>query len=1227
MKKSLLVLVALLSINCLSEAGTLPVGFAELRIAQGLDGTSVTYAPDGRLFVTQKKGVINIIKNGVMLTTPFMDFQSLVDNRNERGVQSLTFDPDFATNGYIYVYYCAIGTNRNRVSRFTASGDVVVPGSEFVIVNLDVLPGSIHNGGALFFKGGKLFITTGEGGTSSNAPLFTSLLGKVLRINRDGTIPADNPFYGTLSGNFRLIYALGFRNPFRAAVQPGTERVFINDVGGSLYEEINELLPGKNYGWPSIEGKRTTQTPPANYQDPLFAYNHSQGCSIAGGTFYNPEATNFPSKYIGKYFFGDYCNNYIRVLDPATGKVIETFATNVNRPISFTVGANGNFYYLARGGLDGGSTEANSQSCCSEVWEVQFTNNGFPTISAQPNSQTVSVGGTAVFVVAASGNAPLAYQWQRNGVDISGATSFRYERTNVSLADNNAVFRAVVSNPLGSQASSGAVLNVTSDLPPVASIDVPATGSLYSAGSVLNFSGSGSDPEDGVLPASAFTWEINFHHDTHTHPAMSPLNGVKSGSFTLSPNHDPATNVWYRIYLTVRDSQGQTTTTFRDVHPIVSSVTLGTNRPGLSLTLDGAQVTSPFLFDGVAGIERSIAAPSPQEIDGIRYEFMQWSDGGAATHTINIPAADATYMAYYLPLYLEAEQATFSGVTLRWGYSGFKGTGYGDYDLNTGGYIEWSAFVPVAGSYRVEFRYANGSTDRPLRISVNGQDRVTSLSFPRTAGWTDWKTVSTLLQLNAGTNTIRATSIGSNGPNIDYILIHGNQQVPVVAIPSFTPAPATYTTSQLVTITSATQGATIYYTLDGSAPGPSSPVYNAPLPITTTTTLKAIATKSGMTSSGVSTGLYTIETGTTFTAQLEAEQATLSGEIAGNGYTGYTGTGYVDYQGVSGTYIQWVVNVPAAGAYDLDFRYANNSTNRPLDIAVNGVVVADDLAFARTFSWTNWSTTGITATLNAGTNTIRATTTGLSGPNMDHLVVTSVGGQTPVDQLLEAESGTINGVIIRANYAGYTGTGFGDYYHTSGDYLQWIVNAAAVGNYTVAIRYALPTGNRPLSLKVNNNAPFDVPFPATSAWDVWVTTSVNVPLLSGPNTISLTSIGYNGPNIDHIRVSNSGSGIAAVAEKSSPEYVRQPGEDDESENGDEDVMIYPVPANESVTVRSTSDIAFVSLVQPDGRIHHPRADHIDDHTIQLDVSTMPSGISVIVLTVKGKMIRKKILIE
>jgi glucose/arabinose dehydrogenase len=644
-------LFSLISISLLFSASlsgsTLPSGFADERLAMGLDGTSIAWAPDGRIFVTQKKGIISIVKNGALLPAPFLDMQSNVDNYNERGLQSIVLDPNFHLNGYVYVYYAVKGHNRNRVSRFTASGDRAVKDSEVVLLNLDVITASIHNGGALFFKGGKLFVATGDGGTSNRAQSLSTLMGKVLRMNADGSIPQDNPFYTSLAGNFRLIYAMGFRNPFRAAVQRGTERVFINDVGTSSWEEVNELAEGKNYGWPLIEGVRTTQPLPANYQDPVYAYPHSEGCSVAGAAFYNPENPLFPSKYRGKYFFGDYCKGYIKVLDPDTGEVIETFATNIYRPISFTIASNGDFYYLSRGGLNGGSSTANTESCCAEVWRIRYTGSKAPTISAHPISVDATLGEEVVFVAAASGEAPLRYQWQRNRVDIAGATLSRYEISSVRSEDNGSRYRLIVSNTFGSAISNEATLTVSDDAGPIVQIVTPAEGFHYTAGEPLQFSGTATDAEDGTLPPQAYTWEIVFHHATHTHPAMPPTSGITGGAYPLSSSHEPAPDVWYRIYLTVKDADGNETTVFRDVHPVLADVTLTTNPAGLTLLLDGSLVTTPYTFNGVAGITRLIEAPASQPLGGVTYNFSNWSDGGAILHEISTPAISTTITATY----------------------------------------------------------------------------------------------------------------------------------------------------------------------------------------------------------------------------------------------------------------------------------------------------------------------------------------------------------------------------------------------------------------------------------------------------------------------------------------------------------------------------------------------------------------------------------------------------
>src|SRR4051812_15908518 len=238
---------------CLSSASaaTLPAGFMETQVAGGLNNpTAMAFAPDGRIFVCEQGGQLRVVKNNALLAAPFLTVT--VDSAGERGLLGITFDPNFSTNGFVYIYYTATTPAvHNRVSRFTASRDTAVPGSEVVLLELNNLSGATnHNGGAIHFgPDGKLYIATGENANGANSQTLNNLLGKMLRINADGTIPHDNPFFSTATGNNRAIWALGLRNPYTFAFQPGTGRMFINDVGQNLTEEINEGLAGSNYGW------------------------------------------------------------------------------------------------------------------------------------------------------------------------------------------------------------------------------------------------------------------------------------------------------------------------------------------------------------------------------------------------------------------------------------------------------------------------------------------------------------------------------------------------------------------------------------------------------------------------------------------------------------------------------------------------------------------------------------------------------------------------------------------------------------------------------------------------------------------------------------------------------------------------------------------------------------------------------------------------------------------
>jgi glucose/arabinose dehydrogenase len=332
-----------------SLAATLPSGFSESVVASGISSpTAMEFAPDGRLFVCQQNGQLRVIKNDVLLSTPFLTVTP--DSNGERGLLGVAFDPNFSNNQWVYIYYTVPGSPaHNRVSRFTASGDLAVPGSETVVLELNNLStASNHNGGAIHFGlDGKLYVAVGENANSANSQTLVNLLGKMLRINADASIPADNPFYNTTTGVNRAIWALGLRNPFTFAIQPGSGRMFINDVGQDSWEEINDGFAGTNYGWPTCEGACSPTNP--NFRNPIYQYSHAAGCAIVGGTFYNPAANQFPAEYAGVYFFADLCGAWIRKLDPANGNQVTTFATGLSSPVDLKVSADGSLYYLDRG--------------------------------------------------------------------------------------------------------------------------------------------------------------------------------------------------------------------------------------------------------------------------------------------------------------------------------------------------------------------------------------------------------------------------------------------------------------------------------------------------------------------------------------------------------------------------------------------------------------------------------------------------------------------------------------------------------------------------------------------------------------------------------------------------------------------------------------------------------------------------------------------------------------
>jgi len=345
---------------------TLPTGFQEGIVADGISrGTAMEIAPDGRIWVLEQGGDVEVFRAGSTTSFTALDIPAAdINSAGERGLLGIAFDPSYnigdAASDFVYLYYTstAAPNPHNRISRFTVNNtnpDQPTLGSELVIFELDALSSfTTHNGGAIHFgPDGKLYAAVGDNANGANAQSLNTLHGKMLRLNPDGTIPTDNPFFSQTTGKNQAIWARGLRNPFTFTFQPGTGRMHINDVGAGTWEEINVGAAGANYGWPTTEGNFNQSQFP-NFTRPFYSYLHGsgtfQGFAITGGAFYNPSSpgiNSFPISLDGDYFFADFVNDWINVIDIPTGAV-SRFATNTPGTVDLRVAPDGSLLYLAR---------------------------------------------------------------------------------------------------------------------------------------------------------------------------------------------------------------------------------------------------------------------------------------------------------------------------------------------------------------------------------------------------------------------------------------------------------------------------------------------------------------------------------------------------------------------------------------------------------------------------------------------------------------------------------------------------------------------------------------------------------------------------------------------------------------------------------------------------------------------------------------------------------------
>ena len=664
-----------------------PANFEDVAIASVAAPTGIAFTPDERLLITTQPGQLRIYQNGALLTTPALNIASRLCTNSERGLLGIAVDPAFASNRFIYLYYTLNKTGScdstavNRVARFIlADNNTVDTATEQVLIDNIQSNAGNHNGGDLHFgKDGFLYVSVGDGGCDYAGDSGCAgandasrdrhvMLGKILRVTRDGAIPATNPFQAANSGRCNVAgittagnwcqetFASGLRNPFRIAFDPNAAatRFFINDVGQSTWEEIDEGMNGADYGWNLREGHcangSTTNcgAPPAGMTNPIFDYGRGctagvvSGNSITGGAFV--PAGIWPAEYDSSYLFSEYvCGKIFRLVPNGSGGFnASEFATGLgsSSAVAMTFGpyqGTQALYYTSY--ANGG-----------QIHRIRYTGNANrdPVAAASANPTTGSAPLDVNFDATGSSDPDsdaLTFNWDfgDGGIGTGAFVQHRYQSTGtydavVTVSDaRGGVNTATVRISVGNTA-------------PQPSINSPAAAKLFRVGEVITLSGLATDAQDGALPNSSLSWQVLLHHNNdHTHPFFGPANG-NDLTFSAPAPEDlaAATGSYLEIRLTATDSQGLNSTIVQNLLPRKVNITLTAKPTGPALIVNNTTVQAPFTFISWEGYAFNVNAPSPQSAPGNQqYVFQNWSDGGAAAHAITTPAVASTITANF----------------------------------------------------------------------------------------------------------------------------------------------------------------------------------------------------------------------------------------------------------------------------------------------------------------------------------------------------------------------------------------------------------------------------------------------------------------------------------------------------------------------------------------------------------------------------------------------------
>ncbi len=703
---------------------------------QGLvNPSSMAFAPNGEVFVGEQDGRIwSFTSTADATPTLAADLRPVVYTPGDHAIEDIVVDPEYPATPYLYVHYsldAAPGTTppyyndtcpnldepgcpvQGRVSRLRIV-DGVMSGAEQVLLQAGCYHGPYHGPASLAFgTDGYLYASSGEGarngldygaggnpanpcgdppgglgqaltlphaegGSLRSQDLRTpgdplGFNGSIVRIDKATGAPAPgNPMAGAADEMAQRMIAHGFRNPWRMAFRPGTDELWIGDVGALQREELNRIADVndatvENFGWPCYEGtprhaawdnadatmcENLYAAGPSAVTSPHFEWRHDSatvpgdGCptgagAITGLAFY--ESGPYPDLYDGSLFFIDLTRNCLYRMAPGAGGVpdpatTELFASNLVNMADLEVSPAGELYYLSLFG-------------CNCIRRLRYTaGNAEPVAVADANVRFGALPLNVQFDGSASSDPeaqPLSFAWDLDGDgqydDATGATP---SRSYPSAATITIGLR--VTDVGGAIATDSFVLR-PGEQPPNVTLVLP-TATTFAVGDEIAFAATATDGQDGALAGSAFTWAIVQYHcnpsditQCHEHQ-FQQYEGVSGGSFTAT-DHELPSHLEVRISAT--DSAGLQTTVARRLDPRTHTIALRSSPPGVSLTLNTRSGATPLDVDVIEASTPTATAPLTTQLAGVDYEWVGWSDGGAASHVLPPVSGARTLTATY----------------------------------------------------------------------------------------------------------------------------------------------------------------------------------------------------------------------------------------------------------------------------------------------------------------------------------------------------------------------------------------------------------------------------------------------------------------------------------------------------------------------------------------------------------------------------------------------------